>query len=43
LWCCYRLLHLHLPLPTIAIIIITAIMPTGLHNLQLSETTRARP
>jgi hypothetical protein len=43
LWCCYRLLRLHLPLPTIAITIITVTMPTGLHNLQPSETTRAGP
>jgi hypothetical protein len=41
LWCCYRLLHLHLPLPTIVITIITIL--NGLHNPRPERNPRARP
>jgi hypothetical protein len=49
LWCWYRLLHLHLPLPTI---VITVIIVTTILNVlprqrpkrnQTGEATRSRP
>jgi hypothetical protein len=43
LWCCYRLLHLRLPVPTIVITVITIVnILTGLHRLQSESNTQRR-
>ena len=43
LWCCYRLLHLRLPVPTIVITVITIVnILTGLHRLQSESNAQRR-